>query len=136
MCISIKLVKVWRKTSKYLKNSPGFQKFIAGFKRKPHFFFFLMMVSVKLWQEICGFTFLGVQKLKPRWFHWNQGFRLRWRPKAAASIEYPWFQWIPPWFSIFDTPKNVKSTDFLSKFHWIPSFKIKKICEVLFEISF
>ena len=70
--------------------------------------------------------FLGVQKLKlkvvslkprvstekeGRWFHWNQGFRLRRRlggfietkgfdweggRRPSFSVEYPWFQWIPP----------------------------------------
>ena len=99
--------------------------FHLSFKRKPHIFFF--------WRFQWNFNsisavsrFFGVQKLKlkvvslkprvstekeDRWFHWNQGFRLRRRlggfietkgfdweggRRPSFSVEYPWFQWIPP----------------------------------------
>ena len=107
-----------------------------------------MTVSVKLWQEICGFTVFGGSEIETkggffetRGFDWgggrNQGFRLRSRPKASFSVEYPWlrppsqsntpcFNEIHLWFSISNTQKTVKSADFLSKFYWIPSFQNKK----------
>ena len=96
-------------------------------KRKPHIFFFWMAVSVKLWQEICGFTVFGGSEIETkgdfietRGFDWGGGRR----PPSQSNT--PGFNEIHLWFSISDTPKTVKSADFLSKFHWIPPFQNKK----------
>ena len=50
--------------------------------------------------------FLGFKNWDLRWFHWDQGFRWLWRPKASAANEYPWSQWIPPLVWIFELPKK------------------------------
>ena len=77
------------------------------------------------------------------WFHVFWGFKIETKGDFIETRGFSGRHWIPlvsmniTFLSHFlNTPKYVNTTDFLSKFNWIPSYKIKKICEVLFDISF
>ena len=88
----------------------------CGFNRKPHIFFlndgFSETLTRNLWFHVFGGSKIETKGgfIETRGFDWGRGRR----PLPQSNT--PGFNEYHLWVSIFDTPKNVKSTDFLSKF--------------------
>ena len=81
------------------------------------FLFFFRTVSVKLGQKICGFTDIGVSKLRQKVVSLRLGVSVGVEARPPHPPNTPSLNEYHLLVSIFETPISVNTTDFLSKFH-------------------